>query len=720
MNNDPGYWPSNIIPTTEKERFERAKEIMDYAINRWRSNRAGAHKYFTKMENSYNGDLDPAQQKAIDTIYGMANRVKFVDFRISRNKLDTLLGEFLMRPIKAVVDIINREVSSERQERKNMLLGMYMMKDVIAEAKKNGIDLTGGMEVPESKEKALEMASYKNKAEVFFNRVCSQFFKIRHIQDLLHDNLRDVGLKSEAFIRVFINIYGEVDFMYIGPEDILFEEMKHDPFIKRTPYFGSRILMTKPEVLNSFDLSKTERDEIDGWFNGGSNYSFMKPVEGQPNSFVMEVFHLEWKWLEMWTLIKETDKKTGITRDKDVSHDDFVKNRQSYMNPDNPRYERKIDAKCKERTFEMYRLGGTIYKKLRMLPNTPETPGNPFKAKYSYQGLLFNTVGGKRVPFFALMEEAKWQYNWVRNIMNRELAKFKGTSVAYDRALMPVGKDGKPLSPDYIAWKLLNDGILDYSSVAEGNYAGKDIKVEDMFKPLDFGVTNSLQQMIQLAYDLEKLIDRLSSVNDNRQGLTSASETVANAENNIVGSRTITEPMMYFFDRFIENTILSALDHTRVWAKLNPESLKQFIGDDAERFFEDDLDISVMDLGVHVENTRVMQQIRQRIQKYMEVSINAGQLAIPDAFEVDVAETVAEAKAILRNSWTKIQAITQEQKERELQSQEAQTKALIDDKIQDREDKQAHDGDMVVLKGKVKSANDSQKAISKSREVAKT
>ena len=716
MNNDPGYFPSNIAPASEKERLQKAKETIDYAINKWRAYRAPARGYFSKMEDSYNGILDPKQKAAIDNLYGVQNRVEFVDFKITRNKLDTLLGEYLLRPIKSVVSIVNKEVSSEKQKRKNMLLGMFIMRDAIAKAQQEGMDVTGGIQVPESKEEALAAASYKTKAEVFFNRAAVQFFKVRKLQDLLYDCMRELAIKSECFMRTYINQHGEADFMFIAPEDAMFEEMKNDPFLKKSSYMGARIEMTRSELFNTFSFSAEEKKEIDQMFSGEMQSEFINTVAQMPNSSVIEVFHIEMKWLEMWTLMKEKDLKDGVSREKDIAHDDYVKNRSKY-NSKNPRYERNINEKVKERKYEIYRIGGTIYKNFRKVPNTTETPSKPYHCDYSYKGLLFNTVGGVRVPFFALMEEAKFQYNLVRNAMNRELAKFKGVAFGYDRAVLPVDKNGTPVSANYIAWKILNDGVIDYSSAQEGNYGGKDVDINDMFKSQDYGITTSFMALIQIAHDLERLIDRLSSVNDNRQGLTSASETVTNAENNTMASRTITEPMMYFFDRFTENIILSGLDNTRVWSKLNPDSLEMFIGDEAQQFFSEDFDVSTYDLGVIVENTRVMQSIKARMQKYIETSLNAGELAIPDAFEVEIADTVAEAKSILRNSWTKIQALKQESQQSEQEANANAQNQALDTEIQFREDGQVHDKELVVLKGQTKGINDAQKNSAKKSEI---
>jgi hypothetical protein len=196
--------------------------------------------------------------------------------------------------------------------------------------------------------------------------------------------------------------------------------------------------------------------------------------------------------------------------------------------------------------------------------------------------------------------------------------------------------------------------------------------------------------------------------------LTSASETATNANNNIVSSRTITEPMMYFFDIFCGEIFKSILDLYRVKVLINKDEVAEEIGEDAAFFFEE-MEVSVCEVGVVMENNRMIEQVRQRIQKYIEVSLNAGELAIPDAFEVETAQTIAEAKAILRNSWNSIQELKAQEAIRNNEAQAAIKKEALDTEIEFREDQQRHEIEKIGAKAKTKSIENAQQAAAKQR-----
>lgn len=706
-------WPDNIIPDDEAKFLKLAQDTIDYYVGRWHTNREKARFYFRKLKNSYNGIMDEAIVKRIDNMYGIPNRVKYKDFRLSKNKVDILTGEFLLRPIKSIPQIISPEAVSERQHQIDLMLGLFYAKNTIQELKDNGLDITGGLPIPNSEQEAIEMGSYKHKAEIFYELLLKWLFKEFPTKESLFTGLQNMIFTSECFAQIKIDSSGHPIIETFNPEDAIFEEVPNDPFLSKTPVFGRRIPMTKNMIMKSFNLTKEERETINDWFGGSNAFDFMETNnDNNVNDKLCNVYHIEFKMFKLWTLKEET--RNGKYRMSDLSHN-WVYNNKNTIKRDVKAGRYSADIKLKEHTFEIYRIGNTIYKDFRMVQNQPVSMTKPADSHYTYTGLLFNTVNNTRVPFYAIMEEAKEQYNLARYMINRELGKFKGVQFGYNRALLPSVK-GKPVNMAEILWKMVNDGFIDYSSVAEHNYTGKDLQITDFFKPTDLSLTNSMQQLIMIAQDLERLIDRISGVNDNREGQTSASETATNATNNIISSRTITEPLMFFYDRFIENTLKRYIAFaSQVYSK-KPELIREFAGDKAAMFIESSEDISVYDIGLYIENTREMQDIRNRVQKYIDTSINAGQMAIPEAFEAEIATTVSEAKALLRKGWVAMQKIQEENQKRQIEADKEIESARLDQEIQAREDAQQHDLDKGAQKGIMKTADNAQKAAIKRKE----
>lgn len=708
----PTKWPEPDIP--ENEKVEAGKQCLNYAISRWRSKRTSTITSIIALRKSYNGHINESMKTFLEKQYGTQLNVRFVDYRLSRTKMDTIYGEFLQRPLRATVMTTNKDAVDQKRDRIAYLHGLSIAKKSgeLDRLRTMGFDVGGGVDVPVDFDPFSAENNFKNKAEILANKAVSWQINQNKLKLKLGKNYKDFGIAAECFGKVFINQYGDLDYRPIIPENALFEEIEGDDFLERSPYLGERIPMTESELLQSFDWTPTEREELKSAFRNGTNDHIGIYQLPYNNQFVIDVFCIEWNFFA--ASHKKTSMGKGGQKIESFVSDGYYRDNKKKIERESKNGKYEFETRYKEELWEGYKIGNLWFKKIEKKKNVIASVDDPYPAIKSYTGCLFNTEAGQRVSFYSAMEEAKHQYNMVRWQINRELSKAKGTVLVYDRAFLPRSEDGKPMSLNTIITRMINDGIVDVNSAGDGNLSGRQFNPKDMVQQIDLSVSSNLGVLVQIAQNLEQLLDRISSVNDNRQGLAPASETVTNNQSNIALSRTMTEPMNYFFDRFIENVVMRICEYTKVAWYINPDRAVKVIGSGGYAFLEEIMDMRWYDYSAMVIDSRKEKDLRDRISMYMQSSLNKGEMTPQTAIKADLQETVTEMIAVVDNGWKEMKKVMQENEIEKIREQGKNQQQAAATMKENREDEQAHDLEMLRYKLQGSVAENTQKAKDKS------
>jgi hypothetical protein len=346
-----------------------------------------------------------------------------------------------------------------------------------------------------------------------------------------------------------------------------------------------------------------------------------------------------------------------------------------------------------------------MYINMREKQNIIGSLDSPFNTMYSYTGMLLNTRDGIRISILESLENVSRIYNIIMFQINRELAKAKGKVVTYDRAYLPKGKTMKD-----VMHKLTNDGIYDYNSAADGNMSGTSIEVQGAIKEIDLGISSNMQVLLTLKVQLQDMADRLSGISNERQGEIAASQTSGNAQLAVQGSRNITEPLNYFFDRYVENVLLRVAEYYKVTAFINPDALGMIIGDDAVGFLKITKDISFDDYGYYLADNRKEEEIKNRIRGLMEFGLNSKEVRLQDAFGFELAETMTEAVAVVKAGWKEIKQMEQQAAQAQQEAAAAQGQQQQEGQAAMNERMFEHQREMEGQKGANKVAAETAKA----------
>lgn len=706
MSTSPATFPRQDIPDSEKT-LDWGKSCINYVVDRFRDRRLQQIRKMNRLYKSYNGVVDAQGLEFLNKTYGKENIVKYIDYRLGRTKIEILNGEWLQMPLNKTVMTINESAKMRKLDELDLLFGAMMAKPQLEEQKKlTGIDSLNGMPIPEipaDGSNPMAVFNSKSKNEIAMQRILNNAAVKMDLKMKFGENLLDTEIASECHGKVELKLRNGkyvVDYRDIDPRDALFEEVDRDPFLLKTPYYGERRIMFIHDVISEYELNDTEKEQLretgNAFVNGDSNNenqrSYFQLIQ---NQLAVEVYIIEWKTICDFYVLEQPNKlNPGSPYKKYLTYDQYKKE-QKIIKKKVAEGEYKLSVVKKECIYEIHRIGYDIYKRFGKKNNIIASYDNPYQTEFGYGGMLFRTRDGVRISLQENLDNISRVYNIVMFQINRELAKAKGKIVAYDRAYLPKGKTMKD-----VLYRMTNDGIYDYNSSEDGNISGERIDIRGQIQEVDLGVSQTVQQLIAIKLDLQEMADRLTGINENRQGNIAASMTATNAMASMSASRSITFSMFYYFDRFCENIMRKICEYEKIRiGLLDQESGSSIVGDELTGFLEVTKDIALDDFGVAIFNAQREKEIRDIMRSYAQQSINAQQLRVEDALNFELAETLPEAKQALRNGWQEVRRVAEQDhsnKMEQIAAQAEQQRALAQE---DREDWQQHEKELAQMKG---------------------
>jgi len=715
-------WPRQDIPNIEKTP-QWYKQCLDYGESMLKTQNNFTAR-MTRLYQSYNGIKTPISTQWLEKTYGAQNKAKYIAYRLGRTKINLLYGEWLKRPLSATVQTINSEAVSEKMQQFNFMKGAMIAKSELEEVRnKVGVDVMEGVPIPENEDDPIwAKMSFKDKSEDIMQIILDEQIKALHLKKKIGEMFRDVLITSMCYAKVEINESGDVEVYRIDPRDAIYEHIEGDDFLQKSPIKGCRQIMSVQEILRRFRLTKEQRDLLDSarqnpgiWVGvNGRSRGYMSMQGGE---LVCDVLHIEWDGMSADYYKNSPRTKAQMMLDPDEGSatikltDGAYENNVDMHNKNINKGEYTIDTTWHQVKYEATRIGGIIDINMQPKPFQPRNIDDPsYVLNSTYHGFIFGSVDGVRISLQQEIENFDNMFDIVMYQILKELAKYKGKSVTFDRAGLPEG-----MKVTEVMYRMENDSFLDYNSAAAGNFSGRNLDPANMFKVLDVGLSESFPSLLQMKQDIMNNLNQITGINESREGNIAASATATNAQSQIQNSRTITEPMFFGMNEFVQILLGSIVDLSAIsWAFYKLEKGEQILGSAKHKFLQVTKEIGYKNYGVHIEDGSRYAEIRQRMNQLAEFSLNAKEIRPMDVLKLQLAETTAEMKQVLTQSWEQMQAVVQESQQRELQSQEQQMQMQQQTQIQlmqeDREDKQAATQADIVLAGQVQMQVDDNKA----------
>jgi len=709
-------FPRQDIPDKDKDpKTEKGKkwfqEHLDFAEHLLKNNGSRIEK-MSRLYDSYNGKTEADSIRYLVSTYGKKNRSKYIPYRISKTKLDILEGEFLRMPLNATVKTINSEAVSAKMDRYELMLGAMHSKKELEKLKEVGVDVLEGMPVPDKDDpSAFKSLSFKDKNESIMQIMLKQIIKELSVKRKLAKNLQDCTITSRAYGKVEINeLTGDMNYEPCDPRDAIYIEFERDPFMEKSPVMGCVKRMPINQILTSYRLTNEQRTKLENIRNNPTQYvqnqEYRNRYRYVGGEFCADVMHIEWK------SVRPKYSKTTPRTAKQMEFDSSIKEHETGLNSDEyennqdqyqkreKKGELKVTTEWEEDMYEATRIGHDIDINLRRKPFIMRDEDTGKILGFSYSGLVFNEVDGETISLKEIAENFDNIFDILMYQILKEINKAKGKVIVYDRAGLP-----KKTTVKNVLYNALNDSFIDVDSSAAGNMSGKDLNISQIFREIDLGVSNSFPYLLQMKNEIIQLLDTITGIHGAREGNIKASSTVANAMQSVEASNTITEPLFYYLTKFGENVMMKLVETGKlVWGLYQPNKARMVLGDEKFNFLKVTQDIAFASYRTELVNPRWEQQIRQRMQQLAEVSLNAKELRPQDLLDFELAETLADAKGMLKSAWNeinKMRMLESQQRmvaDNEMNERNLQTQLQI--RKEDREDSQSNEKDNIMLKGK--------------------
>jgi hypothetical protein len=282
------------------------------------------------------------------------------------------------------------------------------------------------------------------------------------------------------------------------------------------------------------------------------------------------------------------------------------------------------------------------------------------------------------------------------------LSRAGGKAVVYDVSQMPsnIGMDMQT-----VLYHIKNDGIIPINSRDEG----ADTARFNQFQQVDFTLSNSVQQLMNLKLMLEQTAGQICGISPQREGAVSQYEAVGNVQRTVVQSNLVTENWFFQHSEVKKRTIQMACNLMKVcWA--DGKKAGYILGDGGFKTLTILPDIALNDYGIFITEGGKEDAIKQAITQLSQAALQSGNIDLLNVIKVLKAETLTEAEHILENGISEMKKQAQASQQAQMQAQQAAAQEAMAQREHDVQMKQMEiDGKIAaaekINEGKVKVAN---------------
>jgi hypothetical protein len=323
----------------------------------------------------------------------------------------------------------------------------------------------------------------------------------------------------------------------------------------------------------------------------------------------------------------------------------------------------KIETKWVDDVWEATMIGGRVLVNARRRDNQVRSVDDPGKTPLSYVGCIKGHTTGTPVSLVDLLDNIQMLYNIVVYQIELAMARSGGKAVVYDVSQLPtnVGMDMQQ-----VLYHLKTDGIIPINSKDEGN----QMQTFNQFQQVDFTLSQSVQQLINLKMMLEEMAGQISGVTKQREGAVGEYEYVGNVQRSVVQSSTITESWFYSHGE-VKQRVLERLCNLMKISWAGGKKAGMILGDGAYKFLNVMPDIALQDFGIYVGDSGKDDSLKQVVQQLAQASLQAGSIDLLGVIKVLKADTMTEAEKVLEHAMSEVQKQQQQSMEEQMQAQQA-------------------------------------------------
>ena len=626
--------------------------------------------------NIYNGEIELDDFKYITEQYGMSYPARLVNYPIISPKIDLLVGEDLRRPIDVKVSTTNKEAVLRKEDVKVSLI----MKELTEEIHKDFFAQTGievpsvtDMELPEDIDVYMKY-NYREMVEETAQDGLEYLIQKYNYVDLFKEGFRDLLVTGKEFFKIYDH-NGDPFVRRVDPRSIIYETSSTSDYLDDSAWVGEERYLSYSEILDEYrdELTQEHMQELSAMYQIGSSddlanynsgFDWIDYQEGQ--EIKIRVVSVEWKSIKTLKF-KVSENKYNPERPfmKQVSDDYKAKKKDN------------IKTKYVDDIWEATKIGGKIMVQARRRPNQIRSVDDAGTTQLSYVGCIRGNTTGRSVSMVDLLKNIQMLYNVVMYQIELALARSGGKAVVYDVSQLPTNLG---MDMQSVLYHLKTDGIIPINSKDEGG----QVNSFNQFSQVDFTLSQSVQQLINLKMMLEQTAGQISGVSPQREGAVGQYEYVGNVQRSVIQSATITESLFYSH-AMVKKRIFERVTNLMKVCWAGGKKASYILGDGAFKFLSVMPDVALQDYGIFIGDSGKDDALRQSLQQIAQSAVQGGQVTLLDVIKVFKADTFTEAEHILERAMDEMkanEAQQQEQQQAMMQAQAEQAQAAFEQQVQ--------------------------------------
>lgn len=655
-------FPKQNIPDSQKTKEwckENIQAMLGYQTFTSKYNRERKKDYENYL--LYNGVFDVKQFEYITNTYGVSSPARLVNYPIIAPKVDLIVGEFVSQPMEFDVQAISRDAISSKLEKKVGLVAEKLLKEMRAEIQEElGVELSEeefGVDIPDDIDKFMRQNFREQVEDITYNGLRHLIHKY-NLKHLFKQGLYDMCITSKEFYKVEVK-NGDPFVRRVDPRALLYDIDNESESLQDSNWVAEERFLTVNEILDEYGdwLSQHDISTLEELRQSGADSfnRYNKPYqwyykEDNNNPLRIRVVTAEWKSLR--TL------KYKLSPNK---YDPEMPFKKKVKDTYKPKKGEQVEKRTITDVWTATQIGHEIMVNCRRLPNQIRKEENYAYAPLSYVGVIKNNIDGITLSLVDGLKNIQLLYNIVVYHMELALARSGGKAIVYDTSQKPNG-----LSFDDVIYHAKNSGVIPINSKQEGN----QMQTFNQFQQIDFTLSNSVQQLINLKLMLEQTAEKITGITGAREGFTKTDAVGVN-ERNVVQSSLVTQPLMALHSRVIEMVMQQLADQmSAAWN--DGKKISYVLGDYTARFFEITEDIRKHDVGIYVTNTSKNKQDKEAMLQFAQAAMQSGSAGLLDVVKIYNSESANQAESILEKGIMAMQEQQQQAQQQQMEAQQAQ------------------------------------------------
>lgn len=634
---------------------------------------------------------------------------------ILSNKIKVILGMEMRRPFDYKVLAVNPEATTRKEQEELGRIKDFVISDIVGPIKQQlemqqQQEIQGRELTPEEKQQLQAQLQEQLKAQtpeevrLYMERDHQDPVEVMSHQLLQYLSIRkdvsgkfNLGTKHAAITaKEFYwvgEVNGEPDVRVCNPLRSNFSMAPDIEFVEDGEWFTYEYRMSPSDVVSFFSDDLTDK-EIDEIFSDYSNYTsnlfetelfnFKNKNGVARDDFegenTVRVLHGVWKSLREFRFLTYEDDNGEI---QEIIVDESYK-------LDIDAGDIEIVSEWIPEVYETYKIGSSLYKKMRPVPGQFKDMDNLYECKLPYYGAIYDATNSQPTSF---VDRGKvWQYymNIVYYRAELLMASDKGKKVMMNINAVP---DSAGIDIEKFQYFFESTPFGWFNPNEEGVGYGD---INTIAKVIDLSTASDIGKYLEMAERIKQECGEAMGISRQMEAQMANNESVGNARQALVQNSYMLEPFFNLHSRIKKNVLTALLECAKVcYSGKKPQKLSYVLDDMSLRTI--DMDPALLDnstLGLFINDSSKAQEIKDTLTQLAHAAMQTQAAKLSDILGVIKEDSITVAEERLKASETKFEESQAAQQQQQIDA----NKQMAQAEAEHQKEMWTHDKEMVVLK----------------------